>query len=301
MLGQLNFDGKDKVEVAIQRFKTFEPPEGYYLAFSGGKDSCVIKALADMAGVKYDAHYNVTSVDPPELIYFIREHHPDVVFERERYKDGTPKTMWNLIPKMGMPPTRIVRYCCAELKEHGGEGRFRVTGVRQAESVKRSHRGGLELADRKSDKKRIKYDVDNAEEHLIRMCMQKAQRILNPIIDWSDEDVWEFIKKYDIPYCKLYDEGWKRIGCIGCPMQNPKGRLLELERYPKFKEAYIRAFDRMLKNHPSPNGEVDGKERYEYWTKGEVPPKYSRNFATRKRQMRVPWTSGGAVMSWWIK
>lgn len=289
MLGQLNFEGKDKVEVAIQRFKTFEPPEGYYLAFSGGKDSCVIKALADMAGVKYDAHYNMTSVDPPELIYFIREHHPDVIFERSRYKDGTPKTMWNLIPRKGMPPTRVVRYCCAELKERGGEGRFVVTGVRQAESIRRRDRGGLELGDKKTEK-REKFDVDNAEEHLVRMCMQKSQRILNPIIDWDEGDVWEFLKTNNIPYCKLYDEGWKRIGCIGCPMQNPKTRLEEFEKYPKFKEAYIRAFDKLLENNNAV-GVADGNERFEYWVKGEVPPKHSRTFAARKKQTRLSWKS----------
>lgn len=69
---QLNFSGKDKVEVAIDRLKSFEPEEGYHLAFSGGKDSVVIKALADMAQVKYDAHYNLTSVDPPELVQCFR-------------------------------------------------------------------------------------------------------------------------------------------------------------------------------------------------------------------------------------
>lgn len=94
MLNQLNMSGLDRVEVAIKRLQTFEPPEGYYLAFSGGKDSVVIKALADMAGVKYDAHYNVTSVDPPELIQFVREHHTDVKWEFPRDKDGNRITMW---------------------------------------------------------------------------------------------------------------------------------------------------------------------------------------------------------------
>ena len=108
-IGQLNIYGKDKVEVAIERFQTFEPPEGYFLAFSGGKDSSVIKALADMSGVKYDAK---------------------------------PITMWNLIPKKRMPLTRIVRYCCQELKETSGENRFVVTGVRHCESIKRRSRGG---------------------------------------------------------------------------------------------------------------------------------------------------------------
>ena len=141
MIHQLNMFGKDKVEVSIERIKTFEPPEGYYLAFSGGKDSVVIKALADMAGVKYDAHYSVTSVDPPELVKFVKSF-KDVSFDRPLDKDGHQKTMWNIIPPHKMPPTRVVRYCCQELKEASGEGRFVMTGVRWAESVKRSHRGG---------------------------------------------------------------------------------------------------------------------------------------------------------------
>lgn len=116
MLGQLNLQGKDMVEVAIERIKTFEPPEGYYLAFSGGKDSVVIKRLCEMAGVKFDAHYNITTVDAPELVQFVKSM-PDVQMEKARYDDGSQITMWNLIPKKRMPPTRIVRYCCKYLKE----------------------------------------------------------------------------------------------------------------------------------------------------------------------------------------
>ena len=142
MIGQMNIYGHDKVEQAILRLQTFEPTEGYYLAFSGGKDSVVIKALADMAGVKYDAHYNVASVDPPELVRFIKEKHPDVLIEHQKDKDGNPITMWNLIPKKSMPPTRIVRYCCAYLKESGGKGRLKVTGVRWDESSRRKRAHG---------------------------------------------------------------------------------------------------------------------------------------------------------------
>lgn len=131
------------VEVAIERLKAFEPKEGYYLAFSGGKDSVTVKALADMAGVKYDAHYNVTSVDPPELVRFVQSF-PDVIFDFPTDKNGRVITMWNLIPTKRMPPTRKVRYCCADLKESRGEGRFVVTGVRKDESVRRKMtRGGV--------------------------------------------------------------------------------------------------------------------------------------------------------------
>lgn len=157
---QLNFSGKDKVEVAIDRLKSFEPEEGYYLAFSGGKDSVVIKALADMAQVKYDAHYNHTSVEPPELVQFVREYHKDVQIEWHRYKDGSRITMWNLIPKRSFPPTRIARYCCQELKEHGGDGRLAITGVRWAESANRKKNQG-EVTIYKSNKDVIEELADN--------------------------------------------------------------------------------------------------------------------------------------------
>ena len=133
----------DKVQIAIDRLRNFEPPEGYYVAFSGGKDSVVVKKLCDLAGVKYDAHYRVTSVDPPELVQFIRDTYPDVSRDVPKDKDGNPITMWTLIPKKLMPPTRLARYCCAQLKETGGNGRVTVTGVRWSESVNRKKNQGL--------------------------------------------------------------------------------------------------------------------------------------------------------------
>lgn len=153
MIHQIDFNGLDKVDKAIMRLQTYEPQEGYYLCFSGGKDSVVIKALADMAEVKYDAHYSVSSVDPPELVRFIKDEHPDVIFDYPRDRNGNVVTMWNLIPTKTMPPTRIVRYCCAYLKEQGGKGRLKVTGVRWDESTRRkkSH-GEVTFADKKTQK-----------------------------------------------------------------------------------------------------------------------------------------------------
>lgn len=142
MLGQLNLWGKNKVEVAIDRLQSFEPRDGYYLAFSGGKDSQCIYHLAKMAGVKFDAHYHITSVDPPELVRFIKTQYPDVALDYPRDEDGNVITMWNLIPKQTIPPTRKARYCCDKLKESGGEGRLTVTGVRWAESPARKQNQG---------------------------------------------------------------------------------------------------------------------------------------------------------------
>lgn len=133
---------RTKLEIAIQRMKSFEPPEGYFIAFSGGKDSQCVYHLAQMAGVKFEAHYRVTSVDPPDLIYFIREHYPDVIFDVLHDADGKRISMWSLIAKIGMPPTRLMRFCCAELKETSGDGRMVVTGVRWAESARRKKSRG---------------------------------------------------------------------------------------------------------------------------------------------------------------
>lgn len=265
MIHQLDFNGLDKVEKAIKRLQMYEPEEGYYLCFSGGKDSCVIKALADMAGVKYDAHYSISSVDPPELVRFIKDVHPDVILEHPRDKNGNIVTMWNLIPTKSMPPTRIVRYCCAALKEQGGKGRLKVTGVRWDESVRRkkSH-SEVTFADKKA-KKAIEKELsdedfsmtpqggvalrlDNRENaRIVEMCYKDHTTLINPIIDWTTDEVWEFIREYNIPYCSLYDEGFKRLGCIGCPMSHHQEE--EFKRWPKYRQLYLIAFDRMLKEN----------------------------------------------------
>lgn len=298
MIHQLNMQGKDKVQVAIERLKTFEPPEGYYLAFSGGKDSVVIKALADMAGVKYDAHYRVTSVDPPELVQFIKEQHPDVARDRPLDKNGNQITMWNLIPIKRMPPTQIMRYCCKDLKESGGDGRMTITGVRWAESSnRRANQGHVTVY--KGDKKGTRQitselvesgnfaptnkggciltnDNDDGRK-MVEQCYKRTKTVVNPIIDWTDEDVWEFIHEYDIPYCKLYDEGFKRIGCIGCPMASKQRE--ELERWPKYKRAYIKAFQRMLEAYKTKDTEwKSGEDVYKWW----LEPFEARRYKTRR-------------------
>ena len=283
---------KEKVEKSIKRLKNFVPDEGYYLAFSGGKDSVCCKALLDMAGIKYDATYRVTTVDPPELVRFIKEQHPDVKREVPRYADdyknqklaGKPITMWNLIPEKLMPPTRLVRYCCEKLKESGGDGRVTVTGVRWAESTNRKNNQGpvviqgdfkeneidgqhglfdddedaFEINDRHGS---LILTNDNAENRrTMEFCYKRHKTTVNPIIEWTDEDVWEFIHAEGIPYCKLYDEGFSRLGCIGCPMAGLHERLAEFARWPKYKAAYLRAFTAMLKERER-RGKLDGTWR----------------------------------------
>lgn len=116
LIEQTLYGERNKVEMAIARLQLHEPKEGYYVAFSGGKDSCVVLDLCKRAGVKFDAHYNLTTVDPPELVRFIKKYHPDIWETRTKPK----KTMWQLIEEKRLPPTRKVRYCCEVLKEGGG-------------------------------------------------------------------------------------------------------------------------------------------------------------------------------------
>lgn len=87
--------------------------------------------------------------------------------------------------------------------------------------------------------------LDNDEsKKIVDMCYKTHKTTINPIIDWTDEDVWEFLHEYNVPYCKLYDEGYKRLGCIGCPMSARNAE--ELERYPKYKKLYLLAFEQMI-------------------------------------------------------
>lgn len=279
LIEQTLFGKIDKVQRSIDRLKSFEPEEGYYLAFSGGKDSVVIKRLAQMADVNFDAHYSVTSVDPPELVRFIKDKHPDVTRDIPQYKDGSGAiTMWNLIPKHGMPPTQIQRYCCVALKESAGIGRVTVTGVRWAESTRRKASQAVALIHGRKKGQGILLNTDNDEaRRTVEQCYRTRKTLVNPIVDWLDEDVWEFIRAEQIPYCELYDQGYARLGCIGCPMGNTAHREYELTRYPKYAQSYVRAFERMLVSRqatgkPTWGNGNSGEEVMDWWI-GKTPKK----------------------------
>ena len=171
--------------------------------------------------------------------------------------------MWQLIVKKGMPPTRKVRYCCDELKEGGGRGRIAITGVRWEESTKRkNNRGLLELNNYTKHYIKLMNDNDEARR-MFETCTMKSMHTLNPIIDWTTEDVWEYLNSRNIPHCCLYDEDFDRIGCIGCPLAGSVQMRKEFARYPKYEQAYLRAFEKMLKAR-----EGNGKP-YHQWKTGE--------------------------------
>ena len=254
-LTQLNFEGKNKVEVAIMRLQEFEPEDGYYLAFGGGKDSVVIYKLALAAGVKFDAHYHV-SMDPPELVKFIRSEFPDVSIEKSGHN------FWQLIVQKGFP-LRKRRWCCEYFKEFGGEGRGIITGVRWAESIKRRGRRMVETSFRKQT----------------RFNEKPPRFIICPIIDWSTSEVWEYIRTRKVSYCSLYDEGakrkgygggyFKRLGCVMCPMTSVVNARREYERHPKIAQAYRSAFNRLYEAKKDKYSRWEsGDEMFEWWLSG---------------------------------
>ena len=235
-LSQLNFAGKNKIRVAIMRLQEFMPPEGYHLAFSGGKDSIVIYDLAVKAGIKFDTHYNITGIDPPELVYFIREHYTGILYEKPL------ENIWHLIEQKGLP-RRNARFCCEYLKEHSGAGRLVATGVRWQESWRRKRRS------------------------MVETCRWvKAKSFLHPIIDWTTEEVWEYIRQENLPYCTLYDEGFHRLGCVLCPMTTARQTARDRERWPKIAEAWLRACRRYYdQGHESCQRWESAEELFEWW------------------------------------
>ena len=262
----------DAINTAVERirdayrFSTRLGMGKLYVCFSGGKDSeCVYllcrKAFGEHMHECCDFVYNMTGIDPPELVYFIREYFPDVIFSRSK------TTIWDLCVQKRMPPTRVVRYCCSELKERGGKGRFVVTGVRWAESVKRRlNRGIFESHGAKSPKI---LNADNSDDRrTLEHCVPKQKYICNPIVDWGETEVWRYIVQEGMPYCSLYDEGFERLGCIGCPMVGKKEREREFARWPKFREQWVRTFQRMVDKRKAdglPTDWTDGKQVFDFW------------------------------------
>ena len=195
----------DKEQAAIERLReasemsmrSYRKP--LVIADSGGKDSSVCLELACRAEIPFEVEHNHTTADAPETVYFIRQE-----FERLR-KRGIPcrinwpvykgmrTSMWALIPQKQMPPIRMVRYCCAVLKAQGGQESFIVTGVRWAESTRRKNSRGIYERGSPDPEKRIILTNDNDDKRrLFENCTVKAKRICNPIIDWTDRDVWDF-------------------------------------------------------------------------------------------------------------
>lgn len=231
----------------------YDHDDGFYLAFSGGKDSQCLYHVAQLAGVRFKAHFSPTSVDPPQVIRFIRRNYPDVEFGH------IEQSIYDVAVKEGILPTMSVRWCCSIFKETAGAGKVTLIGIRHAESVKRSKRNEVEITGHKFSgdldgfanwskeqiEKKFKgvnhdqYSIDKETE--VKCVSGKDSILISPIINWDDTDVWDFLNGMDIEHCELYDAGYKRIGCILCPMSSRKAKVRDMKEFPHVKEKWIKA------------------------------------------------------------
>ena len=265
----------DLEEKAIERIKmAAEMSQTYYekplvITTSGGKDSDVCVELARRSGVPFEVQHSHTTADAPQTVHHIQEQFKKLeaqgiscVINYPIYKNQRV-TMWSLIPQKLMPPTRSIRYCCDILKEQAGRERVIVTGVRRDESVQRASRGSLELIGQTKKEKVIFDDgLDDPDNQiaidgiylnndndprrkLFEHCQTKGKFVCNPIIDWTLHDIWDFIHSEKLEVNSLYQCGFDRVGCIGCPMAD-KARYWEFERFPAYERMYRRAFAKML-------------------------------------------------------
>lgn len=185
---------------------------------------------------------------------------------------GKRISMWSLIPIKLMPPTRVVRYCCQVLKEGAGDGRMITTGVRWDESSQRSTRGGLEIIGRTKKHSIILTNDNDNKRRFFEKCETRAKSVCNPIIEWTNSDIWDFIHSEKIETNPLYQCGFDRVGCIGCPMAGKK-RYFEFSIFPKYKNMYIHAFDRMIKERISRGLETEwltGEEVFSWWMQEDI-------------------------------
>jgi phosphoadenosine phosphosulfate reductase len=269
---------------SAQSLKLYKQP--LVITYSGGKDSDVLLHLAGKSGIPYEVLHSLTTADAPETVWHVRETfrrlelaNVKCVIDAHVQPDGKCATMWNLIPKKMVPPTRIKRYCCAVLKETGGRGRFIATGVRWDESSRRKNsRGAIEVSTRDKNKRLILMDDNDESRMQFESCQLKGQRTVNPIVGWTTADVWDYVTAEHIPMNPLYRCGFCRVGCIGCPMAG-KSRTMEFAMYPKIKLAYIRAFDRMLDERRRRGKMVggmrwgdNGLDIFNWWMENDVLP-----------------------------
>ena len=266
--------------------------------YSGGKDSDVLLELFLRSGVEFEVHNSHTTADAPQTVYHIRDKFKQLEEKGIKCTIQRPElSMWQLIPKKKMPPTRLTRYCCRYLKETSCENRMISTGVRWDESNARKERGVMETINKKKSNRLIlqKSDIyeepeenrqyslfdneekgetmlmnDNTKKRLMfERCQLKAKSVCNPIVDWTTRELWDYIESEKIEINTLYKCGFSRVGCIGCPMADKK-RYFEFDVFPKYKQMYIKAFKRMLE---------------ELWKKG----------------VKTSWKNEHEVFEWWME
>lgn len=254
-----------------------DPENGFYNTFSGGKDSQCLYHLVKLAGVKAKTHMNLTSVDPPEVIRFVKKEYPDVELIKPKM------SIYEMAKKKHLLPTMRFRWCCAEFKETNGVGKVTLIGIRREESARRAKRNEIST---NIKGKRTEETFDQWSEHEEKMvtCVGGRDKILvSPIIYWTERDVWEFLNVNSIPHCNLYDEGCTRIGCICCPMSQYRQKIKEIKRWPHVRRNWIKVIQYLKDNGYSNHVEESAEINFRWWISGKS---YKQFYAEEFQQLK---------------
>lgn len=258
----------DLIRKAERMALRLDPENGFYNTFSGGKDSQCLYHLVKMSGVKHKTHMNLTSVDPPEVIRFVKTQYPDVELMKPKM------SIYDMAKKKHILPTMRLRWCCAEFKESRGAGKVTLIGIRREESARRAKRGEIST-EIKGNRSESNFDQWSEHEEQMVACVGGRDKILvSPIIHWTERDVWEFLNMNGIPHCELYDEGYTRIGCICCPMSKYKTRLYDIKRYPHVKRNWIKTIQWLIDNGYINRNFNDAETGFRWWISGKSFDKF---------------------------
>lgn len=240
-----------------------DPENGFYNTFSGGKDSQCLYHLVKIAGVKAKTHMNLTSVDPPEVIRFVKQQYPDVELIKPRM------SIYDMAKKKHLLPTMRFRWCCAEFKETSGTGNVTLIGIRREESARRAKRNEISTSIKGKRNEETFDQWSDHEEQMVACVGGKDKILVSPIIYWTERDVWEFLNANGIPHCELYDEGYTRIGCICCPMSQYRQKIKEIKRWPHVKRNWLKTIQWLKDNGYSNHVEESAEMYFRWWISGK--------------------------------
>lgn len=274
-----------KIEHSIELLRKSEkmalrldPENGFYLAFSGGKDSQCLYHVAKLAGVRFKAHMNLTSVDPPEVIRFVKRNYPDVELIKPKM------SIYDMAKKKHLLPTMRFRWCCAEFKEPSGAGKVTLIGIRKEESARRAKREEISTVIKSKITNETFDQWSEHEEQMVTCVGGKDKILVSPIIYWTERDVWEFLNSNKIPHCKLYDQGYTRIGCICCPMSSYHQKIREVKCWPHVKRNWIKAIQWLKDNGYSNHVEECAEMNFRWWISGK---NYKQFYADEFLQQKI--------------